>query len=231
MSYIREVRPNRPHRNLFTMSTDSFFEHDGIAFHYRDAGEGVPLVFQHGLGSEIDTIFGMVKPPEGSGSSGSTPEGMVRPGRSDRFRRSRSLRLADDLAFFLDHLGIARAIIGGVSMGAAISLRFSMLHPAHTLGLILSRPAWLDFPYPPNLAIFPLLARFVREFGVVEGRTRLLASEEYAEIARESPDAGEVLAGQFSHPRFAETFEKFEAIPASSPSLAARDSPRSPSRP
>ena len=29
------------------------FERDGLQFHYRDEGDGLPFVFQHGLGSDL----------------------------------------------------------------------------------------------------------------------------------------------------------------------------------
>ena len=48
--------------------------------------------------------------------------------------------LADDVAALLDHIGEARAVIGGVSSGAGVALRFAVRHAARTLGLVLLRP-------------------------------------------------------------------------------------------
>lgn len=44
---------------------------------------------------------------------------------------------ADDLAGLLDHLGAERAVIGGMSQGGMISLRFALRHPDRTDGLLL----------------------------------------------------------------------------------------------
>ena len=44
---------------------------------------------------------------------------------------------ADDLAALLDHLGVHRAVIGGMSQGGMISLRFALRYPDRTAGLVL----------------------------------------------------------------------------------------------
>ena len=45
--------------------------------------------------------------------------------------------LADDLKGLLDHLGIARAVIGGTSQGGFVALRFALKHPERVAALIL----------------------------------------------------------------------------------------------
>jgi pimeloyl-ACP methyl ester carboxylesterase len=45
--------------------------------------------------------------------------------------------LAEDLKGLLDHLGIARAVIGGVSQGGFVALRFALRHPERVAALIL----------------------------------------------------------------------------------------------
>jgi len=44
---------------------------------------------------------------------------------------------ADDLRGLLDHLGVERAVIGGMSQGGFLSLRFALQHPDRVIGLIL----------------------------------------------------------------------------------------------
>ncbi|HET7419996.1 MAG TPA: alpha/beta hydrolase [Candidatus Dormibacteraeota bacterium] len=44
---------------------------------------------------------------------------------------------ADDLAGLLDHLGVERAVVGGMSQGGFVSLRFALRHPERTAGLVL----------------------------------------------------------------------------------------------
>jgi 3-oxoadipate enol-lactonase len=45
--------------------------------------------------------------------------------------------LAEDLRGLLDHLGIARAVVGGMSQGGFVALRFALAHPERVAGLIL----------------------------------------------------------------------------------------------
>lgn len=45
---------------------------------------------------------------------------------------------ADDLAALLDHLGIERAVVGGVSMGGQITMEFQRRHPQRVRALVLS---------------------------------------------------------------------------------------------
>lgn len=54
--------------------------------------------------------------------------------------------LARDLDALLDHLNLRRAIVGGISMGAAAALRLAVQRPERCEALILSRPAWADGP-------------------------------------------------------------------------------------
>ena len=54
-------------------------------------------------------------------------------------------------------------------MGAGVSLTVAQLAPERVRGLVLSRPAWLDAPMPPNLAIFPVVAGLIRTYGAQRG--------------------------------------------------------------
>lgn len=47
-------------------------------------------------------------------------------------------RFADDVAALLDHVGVERAVVGGVSMGGQIAMEFHLRHPGRTRALVLS---------------------------------------------------------------------------------------------
>ncbi len=197
------------------------FERDGIRFHYRDEGEGIPFVFQHGLGGDVAQPFGFFE-----GSLHEDPRfrlialdcrahGETRPvGPEDTLSIE---TYADDVLGMMDRLDVSRAVIGGISMGAAVALNVALRYPERLRGLILSRPAWLDEPGPDNLSILGTIAALIRRYGAAEGRERFLQSNEYAAMVEESPDVAGSLLGQFEHPRAEETVAKLERIPQDTP--------------
>jgi pimeloyl-ACP methyl ester carboxylesterase len=189
-----------------------FFNHDGIQFHYRDEGAGVPFFFQHGLGADLTQPFSLCQPPPGVRLIGfdARAHGQTNPvGPAEKISLSSS---ADDLRALMDHLHIQRAIVGGISMGAAITLNFTLRHPERVLGLVQSRPAWLDAPNPWNVTMFSLISRLVREHGREPGKRAFLATPEYAETLAKWPDVAASLAAQFDNPVVEETAFKFERI-------------------
>ena len=123
----------------------------------------------------------------------------------------------DDLLAFMDFLQLRQAIIGGISMGAALALAFTLRYPERVERLVLSRPAWLAGPMIDNARIYAEIARLIREKGPVEGQAIFRQSEMYQAVLQESPDAAESLLGQFSVPRTAETAVKLERIPQDTP--------------
>ncbi len=51
-------------------------------------------------------------------------------------------QLADDIGLLLDHIGVEQAVVGGVSSGSGVALRFALRHPGRTLGLVLLKPVY-----------------------------------------------------------------------------------------
>ncbi len=207
-----------------------FFPHDGIEIHYRDEGSGLPFFFQHGLGGETNLVFPLFTPPPGVRLLGfdARGHGETRPlGNPERIGIA---SFADDLLALMDHLDIPRAIIGGISMGAAISINVALRFPERVLGLVLSRPAWLDSPQPGNVAVFTQIAELIRRHGARAGGEEFRRSELYQKLCREAPDTANSLLAQFNHPRAEETVVKLERIPKDTPlySLSALGSIRVP---
>jgi pimeloyl-ACP methyl ester carboxylesterase len=194
-----------------------FFARDDLDFHYRDLGAGVPFVFQHGLGADLDQPCGLFRPPEGIRllSFDCRGHGQTRPlGDPEQIGLS---SFASDLGALLDALQIQWAVVGGISMGAALALRFALSAPDRVLGLVLSRPAWLDRPTPRNVAVFATMARLIREHGARRGQEVFRQTVEYRQIQQESPESANSLLGQFDNPRAEETVIKLERILRDSP--------------
>ena len=109
----------------------------GQRIHYEDSGgAGLALVLSHGFlqdSSMFDAQLRSLRPrhrvitwdQRGHGSTVSTAEAFT------------YWDSADDLAALLDHLGVKRAVVGGMSQGGFISLRFALRYPDRTAGLVL----------------------------------------------------------------------------------------------
>ncbi len=85
------------------------FHHDGLKFHYRETGSGLPFVFQHGLGGDVSQPFGLFRPPSGFRliAFDCRAHGQTVP-LGDESKISMAA-FADDLAALLDHLSIRSA--------------------------------------------------------------------------------------------------------------------------
>jgi pimeloyl-ACP methyl ester carboxylesterase len=119
----------------------------------RDRGEGLPLVWGHGLLSSMDQeqAVGLF--------DWSQPGGGVRVIRYDARGHGRSEvsldpadyrwpALAQDMLGVLSALGLDRAVLGGVSMGCATALHAAVAAPARATALLLVAPptAWGSRP-------------------------------------------------------------------------------------
>lgn len=109
----------------------------GQRIHYEDTGgAGLSLVLSHGFlydATMFDAQLRQLRPrhrvitwdQRGHGETVATSEPFS-------FWDS-----ADDLAALLDHLAIKRAVVGGMSQGGFVSLRFALRYPERTAGLVL----------------------------------------------------------------------------------------------
>jgi pimeloyl-ACP methyl ester carboxylesterase len=193
------------------------FYHDGLVFHYLDRGEGMPFVFQHGLGADLTQVLEIYEELPGfrliafdcRGHGKTHPLGDVDKLSFETF--------ADDLRALMDHLEINEIVVGGISMGAGVALNYTLRYPDRVCGLILSRPAWLDKPLPDNLKYFPMIASLIQQFGAYAGREHFRASRVYSEMLVTAPGVARSMIAQFEHPRAEETVAKLEKLPGDAP--------------
>jgi len=202
------------------------FEHDGITFHYRDVGLGVPFVFQHGLGGDVRQPGSLFSRAPGvrllcfdTRAHGRTqPLGDPLSLTFDTF--------GDDLVAWLDHLRLGRVVLGGISMGAGVALNVAVRYPGRVSGLVLSRPAWLDGPMPvENVARYATIARLLRAVGAATDPDRALrgavaefeAQGDYRHLLASAPDTAQSLRGQFLNKRAVAAVARLERLPADRP--------------
>jgi sugar phosphate isomerase/epimerase len=198
------------------------FTREGIDFHYQTAGCGVPFFFQHGLGADVTQPFGLFRPPGGIRLIGfdCRAHGRTHPvGPSEKISLA---AFADDLLALMDHLRIKKAVVGGISMGAAVALNFALRHPQRLLGLVLHRPAWLDAPRRDNVAVFTAIAGLLRQHGAEKGLALFKQTEIYRQALACSSSSAASLASQFLHPRAQEAVVRLEKIPRDLPSADRR---------
>lgn len=112
------------------------FDHDGWKLHYEDVGQGPPVLLIHGLLFDSRQFAPQVEALRDRYRV-ITPD-CRNHGRSE-FREAEYTQwdLMEDQVALLDHLGIDRAVWGGVSMGGFQSLRAALSHPERVAGLIM----------------------------------------------------------------------------------------------
>jgi pimeloyl-ACP methyl ester carboxylesterase len=190
---------------------------NGELFHYASVREGLPFVFQHGMGADVTQPLS-----SGGNLAGWRIIAMDCRGHGqteanlDRARISFT-QLAKDLAMLLDSLNIEHAVVGGISMGAGVALAFALARPERVTGLILVRPAWLDRPFPTNLRWFPLAADLLQEYPADEAAHRFKQLPEFSELEAVSKPAADSLLGQFRRSRACERAAILASMPASVP--------------
>jgi len=200
------------------MSGGTFETRDGCRLAYADEGQGFPVLWQHGLGADrnqpgevfpaIDGIRRITLECRGHGTS-----------QLGDVQAITIAQFADDVIALLDYLEVSRVVVGGISLGAAISLRLVALHPERTAGLILARPAWVDEQGPEALRIYREVAELLAEYGPEEGKERFEASPRLREVEAVSPDNAASMRGFFKRD-LASTVALLSRIPEQGPGVS-----------
>jgi len=194
-----------------------FYHHENIDFYYEEYGSGPAFVFSHGLGNNLAQVRELIGELPGFRVILYDNRGHGRTsGIGDPSRLTFPV-MAEDMAALLDHLAVPAAAVGGVSMGAGISLAFGLKNPARTRALVLSRPAWLNSPEPENLKVLQLVADLVEEYGPEQGMEHFRTSERYADFERVAPSSAKTLVESFTNRGPEATIKTFRNIPASVP--------------
>ena len=198
-----------------------FIESGGIRFYYELSGAGGPLVaFQHGLGGEVSQPQGILGNSARLRALSFDCRGHGRTEPLGPLERLTFSSFADDLRAGLDTLHGDGLIVGGSSMGAGVALKFALRYPARVQALILSRPAWLDVPCPPNLEILRCLSRWLQDAGPQRAKEWLLADPEYRRIETLSRDNAASILRQLERPSLEATIATLARLPADAPCAA-----------
>ncbi len=112
---------------------------NGISIHYEEHGAGEPLILAHGHSTSLEMWEHQVEPF--SAKYRLVIYDMRGHGRSEAPEDLASYTMdvyAQDQAALMDHLGIDKAYVGGLSMGGMVALQFALTYPERVAALILS---------------------------------------------------------------------------------------------
>jgi pimeloyl-ACP methyl ester carboxylesterase len=183
-----------------------FYDSGDLRLHYVRRGATHPaastMIFQHGIGGDVRQPSRFLDPTRLSipADELSIVHADFRAhGQSDLGPiECLSIRtLANDLTGLLDHLELERAIVGGISMGAAAALRLAVDHPERCRALVLSRPAWAGGPMSAvaREALALIAELLTAEDWQVSALPSFEQSDVLRDVARRCPDAAKSLRG------------------------------------
>ncbi len=191
----------------------------GVTLAVTDEGEGTPIVLLHGLtasrryvvmGSSVLRRAGhrvVAYDARGHGASSPAPA-------PDAYAYADLWR---DLAAVLDTLGIDRAVLAGVSMGAHTCLRLALQLPERVAGLVAITPAFdpVEHSEPQRLARWDALSDALRSGGI-EGFAEASGVPRIPERWRES--VGRALRQRMAaHEHLDAVADALHAVPRSAP--------------
>lgn len=204
------------------MNRGSFVTADGCRLTYHSEGEGRPVLWQHGLGATVDQPAAVF--PQQAGLRRIT---MMCRGHEDSDLGELSgisiANFAEDAIALLDHLGIEKADVGGISLGAGISLRLAVLHPDRVSRLVLARPAWVDRAGPETQMAYVAAGEYLKRYGGEEGLALFRETDTYKDLKAKSEDNAKSLLGYFSRPRPETTTALLARIPKDGPGITRRE--------
>lgn len=192
----------------------------GVLAAYDSGGDGVPVVFQHGLCGDVRQVAEAV--PDCSGLRLICLE-CGGHGASQAVRPFSIVAFADDVAALLDALGLRMALLGGISMGAAIATRLAVIRPDLVRALLLVRPAWVTEPGPDNMAPNAEVGSLLRKFEPAEGLEAFRSGATYAALRAEARDNIASLEGFFSRRPLEVTAELLTSVSADGPGITEAD--------
>ena len=161
---------------------------------YINEGNGIPIVLQHGLGSNVaqsKKLLGDLSDIQlialDCPGHGASPYPADRSPSFDYY--------VEEVIRLVDRLGVEQAYFGGISMGSGIAVNVALAFPERVKGLILVRPAWLDTPTPDNLKILLDAAKYIPK---ADGQAAFEQLSAFRQIKNKLPTAAQSVLGVFA---------------------------------
>ncbi|GGA71965.1 alpha/beta hydrolase [Edaphobacter acidisoli] len=142
---------------------------NGVSLAWREAGNGLPVVFVHGHPFDhtmwdpqvtaLSSKYRVIAPDLRGYGVSEVPE-------SDTVTLE---TMAKDIRALLDYLHIDRAVVAGLSMGGQVAMAFADLYPERLAGLVLAA-TFAEGETPEGVAVRRAMAeRFINEGSVLPG--------------------------------------------------------------
>lgn len=128
----------------YTTPASRFLNIDGVRMHYRDEGNGPPIVLIHAnFGSLLswDSWAEALKARHRVLRFDMTGHGLTGPDPSGDYSLERTVQLTER---FVDALGLKQFTIGGTSLGGTVAMHYAAAHPDRVDHLILLSPGVLE---------------------------------------------------------------------------------------
>lgn len=181
---------------------------NGIRLRYEVSGDGPTVVWLHGLMGSIDRSRAF-----GEGMDGLVDRGYRLiaydargHGESDYTENEADYiwsAHANDMLALLDALGIERAYVGGGSMGAGVSIVFTLDHPERVDKLVLVAPPPLAGTIGTAQQVFCGLASLIDAVGREKAAEIVMQLPQYVEMKESDPKQHELMREWLStvHPK------------------------------
>lgn len=188
-------------------------EKNGVALYFEEMGEGLPLIFLHGLGGDINQPKGIL-----------TDLKDVRlimldqraHGKS-RFMQDAPMSfddMADDVIELADLLKLNKFALGGISMGAGVAANTAYRYRDRIDKLILVRPAWGEGAMEAESREWYKELAFYLER---QDRVAYEHSKTFHAICEKAPEAKASFLNAFENEASLTYYKKFEMIPSQCP--------------
>ncbi|MDQ2669531.1 MAG: alpha/beta hydrolase [Gemmatimonadota bacterium] len=126
---------------------------NGMEMYYEVSGRGEPLIVLHGAYMDIPTM-GRIIPRLAETHRVYALEFQGHGRTTDIDRPITYPNLADDVAVFMDSVGLAKADVFGYSMGAEVGLQLAIRHPARVNRLVAASVAYDLRGWQPEFQAF-----------------------------------------------------------------------------
>jgi pimeloyl-ACP methyl ester carboxylesterase len=163
---------------------------NGVSLYYEVAGQGPPLVLVHGFACGIRSWDPQVRALS-RGHRVITYDGRGH-GVSDAPREASAYSQPTsvaDLRALLQHLGIARAAVGGLSMGGNIALNLALTHPETVSALLVADTGAGSDDTAAGVAGAHAFADTLERGGMEAFADQALANPLFARYAAQGPEA------------------------------------------